>query len=119
MVFDTATFGAWIDVKERVPTAGHRYLVARAGSRLPDVAGFTGGQWGSCGHIISDVTHWMPLPEPPTPPKSAMKVKDDALKEVRLFLQSLEAISIGRTKVAELCIMPTDLIRRVDEALDR
>ena len=49
---------AWVNVKERLPEAGHIVLWWNADHRMID--------FGSSGSFKDEnVTHWMPLPEPP------------------------------------------------------
>lgn len=62
----------WISVNDRLPEVGVRVLCARtqtsmAGTRYLDqtVGYITGGSRWSCRMDWINVTHWMPLPEPP------------------------------------------------------
>ena len=76
-------FGEWVDVKERLPEYG-RWLVrfdTVIGANEECVADYQGvprhcfenppidSTWyvyPSSGHVLRTVTHWMPLPAPPT-----------------------------------------------------
>jgi hypothetical protein len=60
----------WISVKDRVPEGDQKVLVAcvnenknpwQPEEHFLDVTAFDGDDFGIC----ADVTHWMPLPEPP------------------------------------------------------
>ena len=74
MVVKTSTTGVktpesienpWIPVSERLPEkrgAYYVYLSDDFGFR-PDMDFFENGDWNS--YTVGDVTHWMPLPEPP------------------------------------------------------
>ena len=62
--------GGWISVKDRLPEAIKRALVAAdfSGVMDVDVAMYCGnGMWESMSGLYPkfSVTHWMPLPEPP------------------------------------------------------
>ena len=48
----------WIDVRDRRPDHGNPVLVrtTEPGFEI---------DWLDCGYFYHDVTHWMPLPEPP------------------------------------------------------
>jgi hypothetical protein len=57
----------WISIKDHAPQGSGYYLVCN--SRYQDV-GISyycaiGDEWGYVGEFNIDVTHWMPLPEPP------------------------------------------------------
>ena len=64
----------WISVKDRLPTEEERFddvyseliplLACTSGTKYPFSAFFDGKKWGD-GWSEVDVTHWMPLPEPP------------------------------------------------------
>ena len=68
----------WISVDERLPDKGGKYLVYRElcnGLSLMNIINYDpnydghamwflfDGEWGDC--EVNNVTHWMPLPEPP------------------------------------------------------
>ena len=57
----------WISVKERLPEDREEVLLAVAIVGLPRIrVGWYGGRWYFLGAgRAKDVTHWMPLPEPP------------------------------------------------------
>ena len=57
----------WISVEERLPEEFEDVLVfSRNGSRTwTEVAHLTRNQWWRVGIPMINVTHWMPLPEPP------------------------------------------------------
>ena len=57
----------WISVKERLPEAGEDVLVYLGGGKI-DVCWLIHNMfWGASGALydLDDVSHWMPLPEPP------------------------------------------------------
>ncbi len=57
---------AWISVKERLPEKRQRVLAYSPQMKESDI-GPISIQWGfTCAQRNSDITHWMPLPEPPT-----------------------------------------------------
>lgn len=73
-----AEVSGWIGVADRLPRTATPYLVryrAADGQIMHGVA-YYNGLWMSCVHYADlDVTHWMPLPPPPsdsseTPPQS-------------------------------------------------
>ena len=68
----------WISVDERLPDKGGKYIVYREfcnGLSLINIINYDpnydghamwflfDGEWGDC--EVNNVTHWMPLPEPP------------------------------------------------------
>lgn len=64
----------WISVKDRLPSAQHvdeLVLVCvknknkEDGIYLQDISSFDGENWSKRFHTWEDITHWMPLPEPP------------------------------------------------------
>ena len=62
---EARTMAEWISVKDRLPERNQRVFVYR-----PEMDGADTGpmsvQWGwSCACKRTDITHWMPLPEPP------------------------------------------------------
>ena len=56
----------WISVNERLPDAVDQYLVITDESAVY-IAAFTGSRWFCSlnGNFLREVTHWMPLPDPP------------------------------------------------------
>lgn len=55
----------WISVKDRLPMKNDRVLVYRPEMKESDVgAGSVQFGW-NCSRKKTDITHWMPLPEPP------------------------------------------------------
>lgn len=55
----------WISVKDRLPNDNQRVIVYRPDMSEIDV-GDISIQWGwNCKRKKTDITHWMPLPEPP------------------------------------------------------
>ena len=70
IVTDNNVGGKWIPVSERLPKAFISVLICVHGERpLPTVksAYLANGQWRANLEIFDpeEVTHWMPLPEPP------------------------------------------------------
>ena len=60
----------WVSVKDRLPESGKRYLVQiiepNFQAKVIDIFRYESGVWKYEGiPIHADVTHWMPLPEPP------------------------------------------------------
>ena len=56
----------WISVKDRLPMKNYRVLVYRPEMKESDV-GAVSVQFGwNCRRKKTDITHWMPLPEPPS-----------------------------------------------------
>ena len=60
----------WTSVKNRMPESGKRYLVQIIeplfGSKIIDIIRYDKGVWTYDGMPVqANVTHWMPLPEPP------------------------------------------------------
>ena len=59
----------WIPVSERLPEVGKRVLFSYRGyiKKQPRIfiGWYNGKQWDSLFATEYDVTHWMPLPEPP------------------------------------------------------
>ena len=67
----------WINVKDRLPEHEDRYLVINGMQQYIMPFKFNGvglGYW-ECGYRFhskaNDVTHWMPLPEPPKEAQNA------------------------------------------------
>lgn len=61
----------WISVKDRLPCSGQPALVANSALRLVSIAWHEAGSgcwespvWWFCENS-PEITHWMPLPEPP------------------------------------------------------
>ena len=54
----------WISVKDRLPEDDRDYLLFIKRGDF-DVGYFRSGFWTSYAEISPEVTHWMPLPEPP------------------------------------------------------
>lgn len=54
--------GMWISVKDRLPEPTYCVLVVGAYGEMEVDALGTDGEWMG---MVEDVTHWMPLPEPP------------------------------------------------------
>jgi len=72
-------FSEWISVDDGLPV--HDRLVL-----LVDSCGLTGtgyvaiegtGWWYSCSRLPAEVTHWMPLPEPPIDPTTGTKTPEE------------------------------------------
>lgn len=60
--------GAWVSVEQQTPEEGRLVLVwcrSRMSTRHITVSTFYDGKWS---RRVRDVTHWMPLPEPPDVP---------------------------------------------------
>lgn len=60
----------WISVKERLPENGQKIIAAFRGSggQVADQARYSNGEFdfASWAYVWADnITHWMPLPEPP------------------------------------------------------
>ncbi len=61
----------WISVEERLPEETGNYWVYRLTGTMMKTRfthtgykiGYTTGYWG--GRLADDITHWMPLPDPP------------------------------------------------------
>lgn len=66
---DTDVHGKWISVSERLPENRDYVLVCTKnkfyGTRNISKAYFGDGKWYGQGGRWTNVTHWMPLPEPP------------------------------------------------------
>ena len=62
-------FGEWISVEDRLPDTRHAMLVCtRNRNNVPKIAMAyfeNGFGWCGSGGRWNNVTHWMPLPEPP------------------------------------------------------
>lgn len=61
--------GKWISVNDRLPETKGFVLVCTENefykTRNVSKARYRNGEWRSNGGIWTNVTHWMPLPEPP------------------------------------------------------
>jgi hypothetical protein len=61
--------GEWISVKDRLPEKKGTFLVCTKNdfycTKNIAKARFCNGEWHGTGGVWSNVTHWMPLPEPP------------------------------------------------------
>lgn len=56
----------WISVEERLPELHHRVWCITAGNiQYAGWLNCANGMWFRDGPLEIDVTHWMPLPEPP------------------------------------------------------
>ena len=68
-IMDAPTVGDWINVKDRLPDEEDCYLAYGPEGSGCDILFYdaANGNWISMGHVLADgeVTHWMPLPEPP------------------------------------------------------
>lgn len=65
--------GAWVSVEQQMPEEGRPVLVwcrSRMSTRHATVSTFYDGKWS---RRVRDVTHWMPLPEPPTELEKRMR----------------------------------------------
>jgi len=71
-VENTPTIGDWISVEERLPERGTRCLIyaAQGKAHYTSIANFNGYFGLSGRRAYWKVTHWMPIPEPPTGDKS-------------------------------------------------
>lgn len=55
----------WISVKDRFPSIAGKYLVVADWMGVVEKGEFDGkSEWHIENHLF-DVTHWMPLPQPP------------------------------------------------------
>lgn len=55
----------WISVKDQMPVDGV-YALTFGGFESMQIAEFSHGEWwDDTGYKAGNVTHWMPLPEPP------------------------------------------------------
>jgi hypothetical protein len=69
LISNGVTVQEWISVKDRLPEKKGTFLVCTKNDfyctkNIAKVR-FYDGEWHGTGGIWSNVTHWMPLPEPP------------------------------------------------------
>ncbi len=62
LVKNGVTVQEWISVNDRLPEPTYCVLVVGAYSEMAIDALGTDGEWMG---MVEDITHWMPLPEPP------------------------------------------------------
>ena len=62
LITNGVTVQGWISVKDRLPEPTYCVLVVGAYSEMAIDALGTDGEWMG---MVEDVTHWMPLPQPP------------------------------------------------------
>ena len=62
---DTNVSSKWISVKDKLPTIGQRVIVCRKDGRVEQGVRNPNDWWKVFGANTRDVTHWMPMPEPP------------------------------------------------------
>lgn len=55
----------WISVEERLPAPFEAVIVCRRGGKVEQGYKAVGDWWRVYGTRTKNVTHWMPLPEPP------------------------------------------------------
>lgn len=65
----------WISVEDRLPEENGTYLIAVKGSYASHFTGFDIESNEFCDNVFrkKDITHWMPLPEPPQPKMPTFK----------------------------------------------
>lgn len=64
LITNAKTINEWISVKDRLPEEERHVLVwVKDGYSLIDWT--FNGQWQVNPYMRNDITHWMPLPEPP------------------------------------------------------
>jgi hypothetical protein len=74
---DVAPRAEWISVRERLPDGNGVFLVSLKESGYEnlvyfDVRSYADGEWRNIPDKFT-VSHWMPLPEPPEPPKESKR----------------------------------------------
>lgn len=62
LISNGVTVQEWISVKDRLPEPTYCVLVVGAYSEMAIDALGTDGEWMG---MVEDITHWMPLPQPP------------------------------------------------------
>lgn len=63
---DDANDAGWISVKDRSPGNHEPVFIHSMANGIMTAIYTTSGNWvGDDGYYVDDVTHWMPLPEPP------------------------------------------------------
>lgn len=62
LIANGVTVQEWISVKDRLPEPTYCVLVVGAYSEMAIDALGTDGEWMG---MVEDITHWMPLPQPP------------------------------------------------------
>ena len=62
LIANGVTVQEWISVNDRLPEPTYCVLVVGAYSEMAIDALGTDGEWMG---MVEDITHWMPLPEPP------------------------------------------------------
>ena len=62
---DTNDGGKWISAKDRLPDAWMDVLTHRTGGDLCVEFKCSGDGWALDDYMLGEVTHWMPMPEPP------------------------------------------------------
>ena len=55
----------WISVNDKLPELFADVIVCRRGSAVGPGRRITDGWWKVFGTRVKDVTHWMPMPDPP------------------------------------------------------
>ena len=72
LIDEQPTIGGWISVEDRLPERGTRCLIyaAQGKAHYTSIANFNGYFGLSGRRAYWKVTHWMPIPEPPTGDKS-------------------------------------------------
>jgi hypothetical protein len=65
LIANGVTVAKWIPVTERLPEYEQQVLTYRGESGISIERMFPGACWDFDYDFIDDVTHWMPLPEPP------------------------------------------------------
>lgn len=88
----------WISVEDRLPEENGTYLIAVKGGCTTHITGFDIEDNEFCHNVFrkSDITHWMPLPEPPKP-------KEPTFKDV--FLEKFPKASVCEDGTPKACIV--------------